>query len=84
VLLVFLPDAPGTAWFLKPDQRAFATLRPQKTQRSFKTNKWSHSQFIEALRDPKTWFQFTIMTVSCLSNGVISNVGLYPLFPSPL
>ncbi|KAH6688330.1 major facilitator superfamily domain-containing protein [Plectosphaerella plurivora] len=73
VLLVFLPDAPGTAWFLKPDQRVFATLRPQKTQRSFKTNKWSHAQFIEALKDPKTWFQFTIMTVSCLSNGVISN-----------
>ncbi|KAH7156030.1 major facilitator superfamily domain-containing protein [Dactylonectria macrodidyma] len=73
VMLFALPDTPKTARFLKPEQRIIANQRPQENQRTFKTNKWSHTQFMEALKDPKTWFLFVIMTISCLTNGVISN-----------
>lgn len=42
--------------------------------RSFKTNKWVHSQFVEAMKDPQTWFLFIIIVVTSLTNGVLSNV----------
>jgi hypothetical protein len=74
ILLIWLPDAPATARFLTPSQRVWATQRPQMVQRSFKTNKWSKEQFTEAMLDPKTWFQFWIIAVVSLSNGVIANV----------
>ncbi|KAH6991399.1 major facilitator superfamily domain-containing protein [Ilyonectria sp. MPI-CAGE-AT-0026] len=73
VLLFTLPDTPKTARFLNPAQRIIANQRPQKQQRTFKTNKWSHAQFKEAIMDPKTWFLFVITTISSLTNGVISN-----------
>jgi ACS family allantoate permease-like MFS transporter len=74
VLFFALPDTPKTAWFLKPEQRLAADQRPQESQRSFKTNQWSQAQFNEAMRDLKTWFLFIIITMSSLTNGVISNV----------
>ncbi|CVL11142.1 related to DAL5-Allantoate and ureidosuccinate permease [Fusarium proliferatum] len=73
VLYVWLPDTPATARFLNPTQRVWATQRPQVAQRSFKTNKWSNTQFLEAMMDPKTWFQFFVITTVSLSNGVIAN-----------
>ncbi|KAG5742947.1 hypothetical protein H9Q70_014337 [Fusarium xylarioides] len=73
VLYIWLPDTPATARFLNPAQRVWARQRPQVAQRSFKTNKWSNAQLLEAILDPKTWFQFFIITTVSLSNGVIAN-----------
>ncbi|RBQ77689.1 hypothetical protein FVER14953_05682 [Fusarium verticillioides] len=73
VLYIWLPDTPATARFLNPAQRVWATQRPQVAQRSFKTNKWSNAQLFEAMLDPKTWFQFFVITTVSLSNGVIAN-----------
>ncbi|KAF5565608.1 major facilitator superfamily domain-containing protein [Fusarium phyllophilum] len=73
VLYIWLPDTPATARFLNPAQRVWATQRPQVAQRSFKTNKWSNAQLLEAMLDPKTWFQFLVITTVSLSNGVIAN-----------
>ncbi|KAI8718241.1 MFS domain-containing protein [Fusarium sp. LHS14.1] len=73
VLYIWLPDTPATARFLEPSQRVWATQRPQLVQKSFKTNKWSNEQFIEAMWDPKTWFQFLVITIVSLSNGVLAN-----------
>ncbi|KAF5723103.1 vitamin H transporter [Fusarium mundagurra] len=73
VLYIWLPDTPAKARFLNPAQRVWATQRPQVAQRSFKTNKWSNAQLLEAMLDPKTWFQFFIITTVSLSNGVIAN-----------
>ncbi|KAF5869123.1 putative vitamin h protein [Botrytis fragariae] len=76
VLLYFtLPDAPLTARFLTQREREIADRRPQKTQHSFKTNKWSRSQCIEALLDPKTWLISLIIAVTSITNGVVSNFG---------
>ncbi|KAF5234777.1 hypothetical protein FANTH_11966 [Fusarium anthophilum] len=73
VLYIWLPDTPATARFLNPAQRVWATQRPQVAQRSFKTNQWSNAQLLEAMLDPKTWFQFLVITTVSLSNGVIAN-----------
>ncbi|SCO55536.1 uncharacterized protein FFMR_12692 [Fusarium fujikuroi] len=72
-LSVWLPDTPTTARFLNPAQRLRATQRPQVAQRSFKTNRWSNTQFLEAMMDPKTWFQFFVIATVSLSNSVIAN-----------
>ncbi|KAF5671944.1 allantoate ureidosuccinate permease [Fusarium denticulatum] len=74
VLYIWLPDTPATARFLNPAQRVWAMQRPQVAQRSFKTNKWSNAQLLEAMMDPKTWFQFFVITTVFLSNGVIVNL----------
>ncbi|KAF4502903.1 vitamin H transporter [Fusarium agapanthi] len=73
VLYIWLPDTPATARFLNPAQRVWATQKPQVVQRSFKTNKWSNAQLVEAMLDPKTWFQFLVITTVSLSNRVIAN-----------
>ncbi|CAD6449331.1 cfe37d83-f3a2-4f9f-9166-50679a1ee65b [Sclerotinia trifoliorum] len=76
VILYFaLPDSPLTARFLTQREREIADRRPQKIQHSFKTDKWSKSQCIEALIDPKTWLIFLIIGVSSITNGVITNFG---------
>jgi hypothetical protein len=75
VLLYFtLPDSPSTASFLTPQERVIADLRPQRIQHSFKTNEWSKSQCIEALKDPKTWLISLIIAIASITNGVVSNV----------
>ncbi|KAF5613724.1 vitamin H transporter [Fusarium subglutinans] len=73
VLYIWLPDTPATTRFLNPAQRVWATQRPQVAQRSFKTNQWSNAQLLEAILDPKTWFQFLVITTVSLSNGFIAN-----------
>ncbi|PQE31496.1 dal5-allantoate and ureidosuccinate permease protein [Rutstroemia sp. NJR-2017a WRK4] len=76
VLLFFLlPDTPLTARFLNPRERMIADRRPQKIQHSFKSNEWSHAQFCEALKDPKSWLIALLIGVASITNGVISNFG---------
>lgn len=76
VILYFtLPDSPLTARFLTQRERKIVDRRPQKILHSFKTDKWSRSQCIEALIDPKTWLISLIIGVSSITNGVVSNFG---------
>ncbi|ATY62811.1 vitamin H [Cordyceps militaris] len=69
VLLVFLPDSPTNARFLSPEERAYALRRPQQQTHSFKTADWKRGQFLEALRDPKTWLLCIYTICSSLPNG---------------
>jgi MFS family permease len=73
-IFFILPDSPLTARFLKPAQRPIANRRSQKYMHSYKSGTWSNAQFLEAMKDPKTWFLFGSITVSSLTNGVVSNV----------
>ncbi|KAF8214279.1 MFS general substrate transporter [Mycena galopus ATCC 62051] len=49
------PDSPTTAWFLTPEERVMAVLRIKKNQTGVENKQFKKEQFIEALRDPKTW-----------------------------
>lgn len=83
VLFAFLPDSPKTARFLSPKDQDFANRRPQQNTHSFKTTVWKKDQFLEALRDPKTWFLFIYTVCSTIPNGGITNVSLTSLLIHP-
>lgn len=75
ILLFFLlPDSPSTARFLTHSQREFAALRPKKFSHTTQTKKLDRDQFIEALKDVKTWWVMCFMFVSSVPNGGISSV----------
>lgn len=69
VLLFFLPDSPLEARFLTPVERTYAHRRPQQQTHSFKTTVWKRDQFLEALRDPKTWLLCIYQICTCIPNG---------------
>ncbi|GES63211.1 MFS general substrate transporter [Aspergillus terreus] len=68
VLWFFLPDSPDDAYFLNEKERAFAALRPKKSQHTTQTKIWKQDQFLETLRDAKSWwfavFMFNLMVPS--------------------
>ncbi|GKU07219.1 dal5-allantoate and ureidosuccinate permease [Fusarium langsethiae] len=64
-----LPDSPSTAKFLTSSEREFASLRPKKFQRTTQTKKWDRSQFIETMKDVKSWWFFIFSFVICVPNG---------------
>ncbi|KAL4999684.1 major facilitator superfamily domain-containing protein [Aspergillus recurvatus] len=68
-LWFFLPDDPSTARFLTPTEREFASLRPKKFQRTTQTKKWDKGQFIETMKDVKTWWFLLFSFVICVPNG---------------
>ena len=79
VLLSFLPDAPSTARFLPAADKEYAAQRSQQHTRSFKTTTWRKEQFLEAIKDPKTWFLFVYTVCSTIPNGGLTNVSALPV-----
>ncbi|KAF4344531.1 hypothetical protein FBEOM_1499 [Fusarium beomiforme] len=69
VTFFFLPDSPATARFLSTSEREFASLRPKKFQRTTQTKKWDRGQFIETMKDVKSWWFFFFSFVICVPNG---------------
>ncbi|KAF5599012.1 DAL5-Allantoate ureidosuccinate permease [Fusarium pseudoanthophilum] len=65
----FLPDSPATAGFLSTSEREFAALRPKKFQRTTQTKKWDRGQFIETMKDVKSWWFFFFSFIICIPNG---------------
>ncbi|KAJ8590946.1 MFS general substrate transporter [Rhizopogon salebrosus TDB-379] len=51
----FFPDSPTTAWFLTDDERAAAVHRIKVNQSGVENKHFKTEQFLEAIRDPKTW-----------------------------
>ncbi|EXJ81045.1 hypothetical protein A1O3_07333 [Capronia epimyces CBS 606.96] len=73
VMFFILPDAPGKAWFFRPEDRPKAVLRINADSTGVKHNKWKMDQFWEALCDPKAWFTALLMLATNIPNGGISN-----------
>ncbi|KAJ5085197.1 major facilitator superfamily domain-containing protein [Penicillium argentinense] len=69
VMFFYLPDSPAKAKFLTTSEREFASLRPKKFQKTTQTRKWDFVQFIEAMKDVKTWWFFFFSFVICVPNG---------------
>jgi ACS family allantoate permease-like MFS transporter len=73
VIVFFLPDSALKARWLTPHEREIAHSRPQKRNRSFKSNVWKKEQAIEALKDPKTWLLFFYTACTSIPNGGYTN-----------
>ncbi|KAI9166392.1 transporter [Paramyrothecium foliicola] len=69
LMFFYLPDSPANAKFLTRSEREFAALRPKKFQKTTQTRKWDRNQFIEAMKDGKSWWFFFFSFVICVPNG---------------
>lgn len=58
------PDSPTNAWFLTPEERIIAVERIKGNQAGVENKHWKREQFIECLKDPKTWLFFFISAIS--------------------
>ncbi|WWC85645.1 uncharacterized protein L201_000511 [Kwoniella dendrophila CBS 6074] len=78
IMLVFLPDAPYSAWWLIPRQKVIAIRRLQDNKIGVinKTFKWHQAR--EALYDPKTWLIFFInvcLNVPTFYSIIVASLG---------
>ncbi|KAL3457758.1 major facilitator superfamily domain-containing protein [Aspergillus heterothallicus] len=75
VFFFYLPDTPQSARFLSKEQGQFVYKRAQQETHTGVSRKWSKSQCLEALVDPKTWLIFVYAMGSCIPNGGITSFG---------
>ena len=75
VWLLF-PDSPLTAHFLTPEERAQAILRIKSNHSGIEQKRFKKEQFIEALRDPKTWMFFLHAWSQEMANGITNQYSL--------
>jgi hypothetical protein len=55
VVRFIFPDSPLNAWFLTAEERIIAVSRLRVNQTGIENKHFKRDQFLEALRDPKTW-----------------------------
>ncbi|KAJ7885227.1 MFS general substrate transporter [Mycena leptocephala] len=65
-----MPDNPTTAKFLSEEEKILAVRRVQDNQNGIETKKWKKDQFVECLKDYKTWMWFFWCAISDLQNGL--------------
>ncbi|BCS18605.1 uncharacterized protein APUU_11433S [Aspergillus puulaauensis] len=75
VLFIYLPDSPRNARFLSKKEGEFVHQRAQQETHTAVSYKWSQSQCVEALVDPKTWLIFVYAMGSCIPNGGLTSFG---------
>ncbi|KAL9097935.1 MAG: hypothetical protein Q9165_000261 [Trypethelium subeluteriae] len=72
----WLPDSPLSAHFLSQEQRAQAILRIKSNHSGIEQKRFKKYQFLEAIRDPKTWLFFFHAWGQEMSNGLTSQYSL--------
>ncbi|SPQ25018.1 89b58ccb-f7e7-45ac-9b71-318dcc3e8e47 [Thermothielavioides terrestris] len=75
VTLIFMPDSPMTAKFLKGDDKLIAIERLRMNQQGIVAGVWKWSHVWEALLDVKTWLWFCLMFIISIPSGGISTFG---------
>nr|VWP00642.1 S-adenosylmethionine synthase (EC [Ganoderma boninense] len=66
----FFPDSPATAWFLTPEERVIAVERIKVNQAGVENKHFKMDQFVECLKDPKTWLFFFFAAISNVTNSL--------------
>ena len=74
-LVYYLPDSPMDAKFLTVADRTIAVERVRENKTGIQNQLWKWYQFWECLRDPFTWFQFSIMVLGTVPSGGVSSFG---------
>ncbi|ODN97144.1 hypothetical protein I350_08124 [Cryptococcus amylolentus CBS 6273] len=73
VMIVFLPDAPYSAWWLTPRQRVIAVKRLENNKIGIMNKTFKLAQAKEAVLDPKSWFYFLInICLNVPSDGILT------------
>ncbi|KAI9679004.1 MAG: hypothetical protein M1822_007430 [Bathelium mastoideum] len=75
-VFIWLPDSPLSAHFLSQEQRAQAILRIKSNHSGIEQKRFKRYQFLEAIRDPKTWMFFFHAWGQEMSNGLTSQYSL--------
>ncbi|PSN72464.1 MFS general substrate transporter [Corynespora cassiicola Philippines] len=73
---LFFPDSPLNATFLTPEERAQAVLRIASNHSGIEQKRFKRHQFLEALRDPKTWLFFLHAWSQEMANGLTNQYSL--------
>ncbi|KAG8957529.1 hypothetical protein FRC00_003822 [Tulasnella sp. 408] len=66
----YMPDNPANARFLTKDEKVLVVQRLRINQNGVETKVWKKYQFIEAIKDPKTWLFFFFAAIANLQGGV--------------
>jgi len=74
-VLIFMPDSPMTARFLKYDEKLIAVERLRMNQMGVSSGKWDWTQVREVLLDLKTWLFFCLLFAISIPSGGISTFG---------
>jgi ACS family allantoate permease-like MFS transporter len=64
------PDSPTSAWFLTQEERSMAVRRIKANQAGIENKTWKPEQFMETLKDPKTWLFALFAALSNLFNSL--------------
>jgi hypothetical protein len=75
VWLLF-PDSPLSAHFLTTEERAKAILRIQSNHSGIEQKRFKRYQFVEAIKDPKTWLFFLHAWSQEMANGLTNQYSL--------
>lgn len=73
---LYLPDNPASAHFLSPEERAQSILRIASNHSGIEQKRFKKSQFVEAVRDPKTWLFFLHAWSQEMANGLTNQYSL--------
>ncbi|KAJ5679565.1 hypothetical protein N7462_007809 [Penicillium macrosclerotiorum] len=75
-VFLFFPDSPLHANFLTYEERAKAILRIKENNSGIEQKLFKKYQFIEALKDPKTWLFFLHAWSQEMANGITNQYSL--------
>ncbi|KAH8697104.1 major facilitator superfamily domain-containing protein [Talaromyces proteolyticus] len=75
VVLIFMPDSPIDAKFLKGEDKLVAVERLRLNQQGIKNDVWKWDHVKEAVFDPKTWLWFAMLFSISVPSGGISTFG---------
>ncbi|CDK27554.1 unnamed protein product [Kuraishia capsulata CBS 1993] len=70
-----IPNTPAEAWFLTEEEKLLVVERIRSNQQGFGNKHFKKSQFIEALRDYRTWLFFVFALAQDIPNGSLTNFG---------
>ncbi|SCU77251.1 LAMI_0A00320g1_1 [Lachancea mirantina] len=69
--LLIIPDTPFKAWFLNDFEKELIVQRLRENQQGVGNHKFKRYQFIEALKDVRTWIMFFSSVALNIPNGGI-------------
>ncbi|CAK7896337.1 allantoate permease [[Candida] anglica] len=75
VIGLHVPDTPAQAWFLTNEEKSLVVERIRTNQQGFGNRHFKKYQFIEAIKDYKTWLIFIFGLSSNIPNGGMTNFG---------
>lgn len=75
LIMIHVPDTPTGAWFLNDREKLMVVERIRSNQQGFGNRLFKKHQFLEALKDIRTWLFFLFALSSDIPNGGITSFG---------